>query len=126
MSEINVTPMVDVMLVLLIIFMVAAPLLTVGVPLDLPKLKGGDQVTPKQDPLVVSVQANGDVSIAEAIVPLDQLQARLKAITANRKGEEEPVIVRGDKGANYGQVMKILLQVKSGGFKKATLLIEVE
>ena len=126
MSEINVTPMVDVMLVLLIIFMVAAPLLTVGVPLDLPKLKGGDQVTPKQDPVVVSVQANGDASIAEAIVPLEQLHAKLKALTEARKGDEEPVIVKGDKGASYGQVMKVLLQIKSGGFKKATLLIEVE
>ena len=126
MSEINVTPMVDVMLVLLIIFMVAAPLLTVGVPIELPAAKGGSQLEANNKPLSISIKANGDAYIEEALVPLPELVAKLKAISANRKGDDEPVFVRGDKGANYGMVMKIFGRVKEGGFKKASLVIEVE
>ena len=126
MSEINVTPMVDVMLVLLIIFMVAAPLLTVGVPIELPAAKGGSQLESNQKPLSISIKANGDTYIEEALVPLPELVAKLKAISSARKGDDEPVFVRGDKGANYGMVMKIFGRVKEGGFKKASLVIEVE
>jgi biopolymer transport protein TolR len=125
MSEINVTPMVDVMLVLLIIFMVAAPLLTVGVPIELPQAKG-KQLEPKGDPLVISIKANGEVAIAEALVPLSELVAKLKALSAARKGEDEPVFVRGDKGVNYGTVMKIMGRISAGGFKKVSLVTEVE
>ena len=125
MSEINVTPMVDVMLVLLIIFMVAAPLLTVGVPIELPSAKG-KQLEAKHEPLVVTVKSNGDVFIADTQVPLDQLVEKVKAIAANRKGEDEPVFVRGDKGASYGAVIKVMGRISTGGFKKLSLVTEVE
>ena len=125
MSEINVTPMVDVMLVLLIIFMVAAPLLTVGVPVELPEAKG-KQLEAKHDPLVVTVKPNGDVFIADAPVPLDELVTRIKAIAETRKGEDEPVFVRGDKGAQYGAVLKVMGRITAGGFKKLSLISEVE
>ena len=125
MSEINVTPMVDVMLVLLIIFMVAAPLLTVGVPIELPQAKG-KQLESKNEPLAISIKANGDVFIAETLVPLPELIDKLKAISANRKGEDEPVFVRGDKGVSYGTVMKVMGRISAGGFKKVSLVTEVE
>jgi biopolymer transport protein TolR len=125
MSEINVTPMVDVMLVLLIIFMVAAPLLTVGVPIELPQAKG-QQLEAKNEPLAISIKANGDVFIAEALVPLPELVDKLKAIAGNRKGSDEPVFVRGDKGVSYGTVMKVMGRISAGGFKKVSLVTEVE
>jgi biopolymer transport protein TolR len=125
MSEINVTPMVDVMLVLLIIFMVAAPLLTVGVPIDLPQA-AGKQLDSKGDPLKLTIKANGDVYIADAPVPLAELVAKLKGISANRKGDDEPVFVFGDKGVNYGQVMKVMGRISKGGFKKVSLVTDVE
>ncbi len=95
MSEINVTPMVDVMLVLLIIFMVAAPLLTVGVPIELPQSQG-KQLESNKEPLSVSVSANGDVFIGETKVALNELSEKLKAIAKN--GVDEQIFVRGDKG----------------------------
>ena len=125
MSEINVTPMVDVMLVLLIIFMVAAPLLTVGVPIDLPQARG-KQLEAKQEPLVISVKADGKVYIADSEVPLDGLADKLKALAVNRKGNDEPIFVRGDKGANYGAVMKVMGRISAGGFHKVSLVTEVE
>jgi biopolymer transport protein TolR len=125
MSEINVTPMVDVMLVLLIIFMVAAPLLTVGVPIELPQAKG-KQLEAKNEPLAISIKANGDVFIGEALIPLPELVDKLKAISGNRKGDEEPVFVRGDKGVSYGTVMKVMGRISAGGFKKVSLVTEVE
>ena len=125
MSEINVTPMVDVMLVLLIIFMVAAPLLTVGVPIELPQAKG-KQLESKNEPLVLTIKENGDVFIAETLVPLADLIAKLKAISADRKGEDEPVFVRGDKGVAYGKVIRIMGRIQAGGFKKVSLVTEVE
>ena len=125
MSEINVTPMVDVMLVLLIIFMVAAPLLTVGVPIELPSAKG-KQLEAKNEPLVVTVKANGDVFIAEKQIALDDLIGQIKAIAANRKGDDEPVFVRGDKGATYGAVIKVMGRISAGGLKKLSLVTEVE
>ncbi len=126
MSEINVTPFVDVMLVLLIIFMVAAPLLQVGVPIELPQSKGKQLEQPKQEPLAISVKANGDVYIGETAVKLDELAAKLKSIAQNRKGEEEPIYVRGDKGTTYGVVMKVMGRISAGGFKKVSLVTEVE
>jgi biopolymer transport protein TolR len=126
MSEINVTPMVDVMLVLLIIFMVAAPLLTVGVPVELPSARGGSQLEANKEPLSISIKDDGQVYIGEALVPMDELVAKLKAISQTRKGDDEPVFVRGHKGANYGMVMKVFGRIREGGFKKASLVIEVE
>jgi len=123
MSEINVTPFVDVMLVLLIIFMVTAPLLTVGVPLELPQAKG-QQLQAKSEPLVISVAANGNLTIGETPVKLDEIAGKLKAIAAN--GYDEPIFVRGDKGIAYGVMLRVMGRISSGGFKKVSLVSEVE
>jgi biopolymer transport protein TolR len=124
MSEINVTPMVDVMLVLLIIFMVAAPLLTVGVPVDLPDAKGHQLEAKKQEPLIISVKPNGDIYIGEAPVPLDEVPVKLKAIAKN--GTDESIYVRGDKGVSYGVVLRLIGRIVEGGFKKVSFISEPE
>src|SRR5678810_393231 len=105
MSEINVTPMVDVMLVLLIIFMVSAPLLTVGVPLDLPQTQA-KTLDQDKEPLTVSVNTKGEVYLQNTEIPLDELVPKLKAITDARGGAEERIFVRGDRQVDYGTVMK--------------------
>jgi biopolymer transport protein TolR len=124
MSEINVTPMVDVMLVLLIIFMVAAPLLQVGIPVDLPEAKGQQIPTPKQEPLAVTVKVNGDIFIGETQISLDELAAKLKAIAKN--GYDETIFVRGDKGVPYGVVMRVMGRINDGGFKKLSFVLDQE
>jgi biopolymer transport protein TolR len=124
MSEINVTPMVDVMLVLLIIVMVAAPLLQVGVPVELPESKGRQLAAKKQDPLVITVQSNGDVYIGEAKVALDEIAAKLKGIAKN--GYDDTIFVKGDKGANYGNVLKVMGRIVEGGFTKVSFVSELE
>ena len=123
MSEINVTPFVDVMLVLLIIFMVAAPLLTVGVPIELPQAKG-KQLQANKEPLAISVKSNGEVYIGETMVGLEEIAGKLSAIAKN--GYDEPVFVRGDKGVTYGIVMRVMGRISAGGFKKVSLVTEVE
>jgi biopolymer transport protein TolR len=123
MSEINVTPMVDVMLVLLIIFMVAAPLLTVGVPIELPQSQG-KQLESNKEPLTISVASSGDVFIGETKVSIDEVAEKLKAIAKN--GVDEQIFVRGDKGISYGQVMRVMGRISAGGFKKVSLVTEVE
>jgi biopolymer transport protein TolR len=123
MSEINVTPMVDVMLVLLIIFMVAAPLLQVGVPVDLPQAKG-KQLEATEEPLVISVKADGSVFIGETQVELDEIAPKLKAIAKN--GYEEQIYVRGDKGVSYGVVLRVMGRINAGGFRKVSLVSEAE
>jgi biopolymer transport protein TolR len=120
MSEINVTPMVDVMLVLLIIFMVAAPLLQVGIPVDLPEAKGQQIPTP----LAVTVKLDGDVYIGETQVGLDDLATKLKAIAKN--GYDETIFVRGDRGVSYGVVMKVMGRINDGGFKKLSFVLDQE
>jgi len=124
MSEINVTPMVDVMLVLLIIFMVAAPLLQVGVPVELPESRGKQLAAKKQDPLVITVQASGDVFIGETKVTLDELPTKLKGIAKN--GYDDAIFVRGDKGTNYGAVLRVMGRIVEGGFTKVSFVSEVE
>jgi biopolymer transport protein TolR len=123
MAEINVTPFVDVMLVLLIIFMVAAPMLQVGVPIELPQAKG-KQLQSSKDPLAISVKADGKVFIGETEVALDEIASKLSAISKN--GYDEPVFVRGDKGVSYGIVMRVMGRIRAGGFKKVSLVTEVE
>ena len=123
MAEINVTPMVDVMLVLLIIFMVAAPLLQVGVPIELPQAKG-KQLQSSQEPLAISVKADGSVYIGETAVTLDEIAPKLKAIAKN--GYDEQIFVRGDKGVTYGIVMRVMGRISAGGFRKVSLVTEVE
>lgn len=123
MAEINVTPFVDVMLVLLIIFMVAAPLLTVGVPIELPKARG-EQLSAKSEPLTISVKSNGDVFIGDTAVPLAEVPEKLKAIAKN--GYDEAIFVRGDTGATYGTVLRVMGRISQGGFTKVSLVTEVE
>jgi biopolymer transport protein TolR len=119
MSEINVTPMVDVMLVLLVIFMVTAPLLSVGVPVDLPKTSAAP-ITGQDEPLVVTVNAKGDVYLQNSEVPLDQLAARLKAITVNKP--DQRIFVKGDKALSYGRIMEVMGMIDQGGFKHLALV----
>jgi biopolymer transport protein TolR len=128
MSEINVTPFVDVMLVLLIIFMVTAPLLTVGVPLELPQAKG-KQLEANKEPIVVSVTKKGEVFLGQeekTPMRLDEIGAKLNAVAGNRGGAEEPIFVRGDKSVEYGLVARVMGRIKDAGFKKISLITEVE
>ena len=122
-SEINVTPFVDVMLVLLIVFMITAPLLTVGVSVDLPKTKAG-QLNSKGDPLIVSIKENGEVYIQERVIELSQLLPRLKAISSGNKNLR--IYVRGDKSVPYGIVLDTIARIKSSGFKKVALVAKLE
>ena len=119
MSEINVTPMVDVMLVLLIVFMVAAPLLTVGVPVELPQAKSRP-LTGDKEPLAVTIDKDGNVFLQETEVALDELVPRLQAIAEN--GYEERIYVRGDTNANYGAVMQVMARMNDAGFTRLGLV----
>ena len=126
MSEINVTPFVDVMLVLLIIFMVSAPLLTVGVPLDLPQsqAKSLDQ---DREPLTVSVNVQGQIFLQNSEIKADELVAKLKAITDARGGGlDERVYVRGDKKVDYGTMMRVMGRISGAGYHKVALVTNVE
>jgi biopolymer transport protein TolR len=125
MAEINVTPMVDVMLVLLIIFMVSAPLLTVGVPLDLPQTQA-KSLDQDKEPLTVSVNLKGEVYLQNSEVPLDELVAKLKAVTEARGGMDERIYVRGDRQVDYGAVMKVMGRLSSAGFRRVALVTEIE
>ena|SRR5882762_7455855 len=126
MSEINVTPMVDVMLVLLIIFMISAPLLTVGVPLDLPQTqaKGLDQ---DKEPLTISVNSQGQWYLQNTEIAIDDILPKLQAITAARGGGmEERIFVRGDRKVDYGTVMRVMGRLSGAGFHRVALVTEVE
>ncbi len=118
-SEINVTPFVDVMLVLLIIFMVAAPLLTVGVPIDLPETQAKSLPTETQ-PITISVKDDGKVYIQDNEISEDEVVPKLEAIAKN--GYEERIFMRGDRAANYGTVMKIMARVSAAGYKRIGLV----
>lgn len=122
MSEINVTPLVDVMLVLLIIFMVTAPLLTVGVPVDLPKTEAST-INESDEPLTVSISKSGKIFLQETPVELSSLVARLQAITGSNA--ETRIYVRGDQSVPYGQIMQVMGAINSAGFKKVALLSEM-
>src|SRR5882757_7143685 len=125
MAEINVTPMVDVMLVLLIIFMVSAPLLTVGVPLDLPQTKA-KTLDQDKEPLTVSVNGKGEVYLQNTEIAAEELVAKLKAITEARGGAEERIFVRGDKQVEYGAVLKVMALMSAAGFHRVALVSEFE
>ncbi len=125
MAEINVTPMVDVMLVLLIIFMVSAPLLTVGVPLDLPQTKA-KSLDQDKNPLTLSVNLKGEVFLNDTEIAINDLVPKLKAITEARGGFEERIYVRGDKKVDYGTVMKVMGRLSAAGFKRVALVTEVD
>ena len=121
MSEINVTPFVDVMLVLLIVFMVTAPLLTVGIKIDLPKVKA-DALTDQKDPLEISIKLDGKVYIGESEVKVENLIIRLKEITEENYASR--IYVRGDRVIAYGRVMEIISSINSAGFTKVALVTE--
>jgi biopolymer transport protein TolR len=125
MAEINVTPMVDVMLVLLIIFMVSAPLLTVGVPLDLPQTQA-KSLDQDKNPLTLSVNLKGQVFLNDTEIKLDELVPKLKAITETRAGLDERIFVRGDKKVDYGTVMKVMGRLSAAGFRRVALVTEVD
>ena len=123
MSEINVTPMVDVMLVLLIVFMVAAPLLTVGVPVDLPKTKA-EAIKGQDEPLSITVDARGRVFLQEnEIQSLDELPARLAAIGQNKR--DIRIFIRGDRTINYGRVMEVMGLINGAGFTQVALVTDM-
>jgi biopolymer transport protein TolR len=119
MSEINVTPMVDVMLVLLIIFMIAAPLMTVGVPIDLPDTQAKSLNTDTQ-PITVSINQAGEIFIQETPIGIEEIVPKLQAIA--KQGYEERIFVRGDKLADYGTVMKVMARISAAGFKNLGLV----
>ena len=119
MSEINVTPFVDVMLVLLIIFMVAAPLLTVGVPIELPETQA-KEMTAGTQPITVSINRDGQIHLQETEVPFEEVVPKLQAIA--KTGYDERIFVRGDKDADYGTVMKVMARVSAAGFKNLGLV----
>lgn len=121
MSEINVTPMVDVMLVLLIVFMVAAPLLTVGVPVNLPKT-GAQALRGDDEPLAISINAEGRIFMEETEIASDLLVPRLKAIAG--EGYDQRIYVRGDKTVAYGQVANIVARISAAGFSRVALVTE--
>jgi biopolymer transport protein TolR len=129
LAEINVTPLVDVMLVLLIIFMVAAPLMTVGVPVDLPKTQAS-ALNQDNEPITITVNPEGSIFLQETEVPLEDLVARLQAIAASQpQGDaggapERRIFVRGDKAISYGRVMEVMGTISAGGFSRVALLAE--
>ncbi|MER8369801.1 protein TolR [Mesorhizobium sp. M1348] len=118
-SEINVTPMVDVMLVLLIIFMVAAPLLTVGVPIDLPDTQAKAMNADTQ-PITVSINSAGQIYLQETEIPIEELVAKLQAIS--KTGYDERIFIRGDKSTDYGMAMKVMARISAAGYKNIGLV----
>ena len=122
MSEINVTPFVDVMLVLLIIFMVAAPLMTVGVPVELPKTAANSLPSEQEEPLAVTITAEGQVMIQTTEVPLEDLVNRLRAIAAEREGDR--VFLRADGAVPYEQVVQVMGALNRGGFSNIGLVTD--
>ena len=121
MSEIIVTPFVDVMLVLLIVFMVTAPLLTVGIPVDLPKVKA-DALTDQKDPIEITVKLDGLIYLGESEVEIENLIPRLNAITD--QNTEARIYVRGDRVVAYGRVMEIMSIINSAGYIKVALVAQ--
>ena len=125
MSDINVTPMVDVMLVLLIIFMISAPLLTVGVPIDLPQTQAKSLDNDKE-PLTISVNDKDQIFLQNAEIPVDDLVAKLQAVAQARGGTEARIYVRGDKKVDYGTMMRVMGRLSAAGFHRVALVTEFE
>ena len=122
MSEINVTPFVDVMLVLLIVFMVTAPLLTVGVPVDLPKVKAS-ALTDQKDPIEITIKFDGTLYLGESEVEVENLIPRLIAITD--QNTEARIYVRGDRVVSYGRIMEIMSLINTAGYIKVALVTSI-
>lgn len=123
MSEINVTPMVDVMLVLLIIFMVAAPMLTVGVPIELPKTQA-KALNSETQPITISVNSKGEVYINDTEIAVDEVVPKLEQIA--KTGYQERIFVKGDRTADYGTVMQVMGRINAAGFKNIGLVTDQE
>ena len=123
MSEINVTPFVDVMLVLLIVFMVTAPMLTVGVPVNLPESEA-DSLPDDKEPLTVSINSKGEIFVQDTKVAFNELVAKLLAISKNRT--DTRIYVRGDKNINYGRVMEVMGNLAGSGFTKVALISQTK
>ena len=121
MSEINVTPFVDVMLVLLIVFMVTAPLLTVGIPVDLPKVKA-NALTDQKDPIEITVKLDGSVYLGESLVKVENLIPRVNAIT--NQNTQARIYVRGDRVVAYGRILEIMSIINSAGYVKVALVTQ--
>ena len=122
MSDINVTPFVDVMLVLLVVFMITAPLMSVGVPVELPKSEAASINTP-DEPLVITINARAEIFIQETPVALENLSARLAAVTG--ANPDTRIYVRGDKSIDYGKVMEVMGRISAAGYNKVSLLAEL-
>jgi len=121
MNEINMTPFIDVMLVLLIIFMVAAPLMTVGVPVDLPQTKAA-QLNVETKPVILSIKASGQVFLGETGLPDEGIVGKLAEVS--KKGFEERILLRGDKNVDYGRVAQIMSLVSGAGYTHLALVTE--
>ena len=122
MGEINVTPFVDVMLVLLIVFMVTAPLLTVGVPVDLPKTKAS-QISDDQTPMVVTIKKDGEFALQNRTIAPEELVPRLEAVA--RVKPETRIFVRGDKDVPYGEVIAVMGRIQEAGFSRVALITKL-
>jgi len=126
MSEINVTPFVDVMLVLLIVFMVSAPLLTVGVPIDLPQSQA-KALPQDNEPLTISVNVDGQIFLQNEPIKIDDLVPKLKAVIDARHGDPDQVIyVRGDRKVDYGTMMRVMGRISGAGYRRVALVTNVE
>ncbi len=123
MSEINVTPMVDVMLVLLIIFMVTSPMLVAGVEVDLPETKSSP-ISGQDTPLVISIKKEGDIFITETKTPFSELATKLKNITKEKK--DTRIFVKGDKNVPYGKIVKTMAEIQNAGFTKVALISDIK
>jgi len=122
-AEINVTPFVDVMLVLLIVFMITAPLLVRGEDVNLPKTRSGPiQTDPNDAPLAITVKANGDVFIQQTQVDIDNLGPQVQAIIG--EGYDKPIYVRGDEATPYGDVLNVMAEIKAAGYTRVALVTE--
>jgi len=120
-TDINITPLVDVMLVLLIVFMIAAPLLSVGVPVELPKTDA-KSLPSKQEPITITVNQEGGIFLQDTEIELDDLASRLVAISAN--GYDERIYLRADEASDYGAVMKVMARVNQAGFSNLGLVTD--
>ncbi|HJK86201.1 MAG TPA: protein TolR [Candidatus Megaira endosymbiont of Nemacystus decipiens] len=122
-QDINVTPIVDVMLVLLIIFMITSPMILAGIDVDLPQTKSAPTISSNK-PLVISVDKKGDIYLFETKIPKNELINKLQEVTKENK--EAKIFVKGDKSVNYGTVVKLISQVKNAGFKGVALVSDIE
>ncbi len=123
MSEINVTPMVDVMLVLLIIFMVTSPMLVAGVEVDLPETKSSP-ISGQDIPLVITINKEGDIFITETKAPFSELVTKLKNITKEKK--DTRIFVKGDKNVSYGKIVETMAEIHNAGFTKVALISDIK